>query len=95
VGTRVREGLGAAYIKMEEARDTLETIGPERKASDRPLMTNLFSRRDFVRSGALVTATFAASNVFAPAEERPSVDEAPPIRLGLASNTFATSVVRR
>jgi len=51
-------------------------------------MTNLFSRRDFVRSGALVTAAFAASNVFAPAEERPSVDQASPIRLGLASYTF-------
>jgi sugar phosphate isomerase/epimerase len=51
-------------------------------------MTNLFSRRDFVRSGALVTAAFAASNVFAPAEERPSVDQGSPIRLGLASYTF-------
>ena len=51
-------------------------------------MTNLFSRRDFVRSGALGTAAFAASNVFAPAKERPSVDQGLPIRLGLASYTF-------
>src|SRR6202171_5163666 len=48
-----------------------------------------FPRRDFVRSGALVAAAFAASSdVFALAQERPSADEASPIRLGLASYTF-------
>jgi sugar phosphate isomerase/epimerase len=52
-------------------------------------MTNALSRRNFVRSGALVAGAFAASSdVFAPAEERPSPDEASPIRLGLASYTF-------
>jgi sugar phosphate isomerase/epimerase len=60
-----------------------------RKLSDRPLMTNLFSRRDFVRSGVLVTAAFAASkDTFALSEKERSVDEASPIRLGLASYTF-------
>src|ERR1700687_3310357 len=48
-----------------------------------------FSRRDFVRSGALVAAAFAASSdFFALAQERPSADEGLPIRLGLASYTF-------
>lgn len=52
-------------------------------------MTNTFSRRTFVRSGALVAATYAASGeVFALAQQRPLVDEASPIRLGLASYTF-------
>jgi sugar phosphate isomerase/epimerase len=48
-----------------------------------------FSRRDFVRSGALVAAGFtASSDVFALAQGRPSVDETSPIRLGVASYTF-------
>ena len=47
------------------------------------------SRRDFVRSGALAAATFAASsNISALAPERQSADETSPIRLGLASYTF-------
>ena len=47
------------------------------------------SRRDFVRSGALVTAACAAPNgVFLRALEPASSDEASPIRLGLASYTF-------
>jgi len=57
--------------------------------SDEPQIKNTFSRRDFVRSGALVAAGFAASNeVFAVAAERPSPDEASPIHLGIASYTF-------
>jgi sugar phosphate isomerase/epimerase len=49
----------------------------------------MISRRDFVRSGALVGAALAASSeVFALADERPSADEAAPIRLGVASYTF-------
>ncbi len=52
-------------------------------------MKNNFSRRDFVRSGALVAAAFAASNdVFAVAAEQPSADEGLAIRLGVASYTF-------
>src|SRR6266436_79420 len=52
-------------------------------------MKNIYSRRDFVRSGALVGAGFAASSdVFALVQERPSADEASPIRLGIASYTF-------
>ncbi len=48
-----------------------------------------FSRRDFVRSGALVAAAFSApADVLALAHEHPSADEASPIRLGLASYTF-------
>jgi sugar phosphate isomerase/epimerase len=50
---------------------------------------NNVSRRDFVRSSALVAATLAApSGVLALAQERPSADELQPIRLGLASYTF-------
>jgi len=52
-------------------------------------MKNIYSRRDFVRSGAVVATGFAAaSDVFALAQERPSADEALPIRLGIASYTF-------
>ncbi|HEY6270160.1 MAG TPA: sugar phosphate isomerase/epimerase [Candidatus Acidoferrum sp.] len=55
--------------------------------SDQP--KNTFSRRDFVRSGALVTAAIAAaSDVFALASERTSGDDASPIRFGVASYTF-------
>jgi sugar phosphate isomerase/epimerase len=52
-------------------------------------MKNIFSRRNFVRSGALVTAACVIPNdVFSMAQARPSTDEASPIRLGLASYTF-------
>ena len=52
-------------------------------------MKNIYSRRDFVRTGALVGAGFAASSdVFALALEHSSPDEASPIRLGIASYTF-------
>jgi sugar phosphate isomerase/epimerase len=48
-----------------------------------------FSRRDFVRSGAMAAAALAASSdVFALVQGRPSAGEASPIRLGLASYTF-------
>jgi len=51
--------------------------------------TGFFSRRDFVRSGALVAAAAAGSNdVSALVLERPLSDEASPVRLGLASYTF-------
>ena len=52
------------------------------------VMKNTLSRRNFVRSGGLVAAFAASSDVFALAQERPSADEASPIRLGLASYTF-------
>ena len=52
-------------------------------------MKNSFSRRGFIRSGALAAAAFAASSdVFALAGERPAALEASPVRLGLASYTF-------
>jgi sugar phosphate isomerase/epimerase len=55
----------------------------------RALMKNIVSRRDFVRSGALVAAAFAvSSDVLALAQERLPAEEASPIRLGLASYTF-------
>jgi sugar phosphate isomerase/epimerase len=48
-----------------------------------------FSRRDFIRSSALVAAACAApSSAFSLAQPPPSTDEASPIRLGLASYTF-------
>ncbi len=50
---------------------------------------NPFSRRDFIRTGALVAAACAAPrDVFSLAHETPSTSEASPIRLGLASYTF-------
>jgi sugar phosphate isomerase/epimerase len=52
-------------------------------------MKNTFSRREFVRSGALAAGVLAASGeVFALAQERPSMNEASGIRLGMASYTF-------
>jgi sugar phosphate isomerase/epimerase len=52
-------------------------------------MKNTFSRRNFVRSGAIVSAAFTTSgDIFALAQDRPSAVEASPIRLGLASYTF-------
>jgi sugar phosphate isomerase/epimerase len=48
-----------------------------------------FSRRDFIRSGALIAAAFAAPTSFSSSyQEQPSSDHASPIRLGLASYTF-------
>src|SRR6266481_6254380 len=50
---------------------------------------SIFSRRDFVRSGALAAGALAASNdVFAAAAGRPPADEGSAIRLGVASYTF-------
>jgi sugar phosphate isomerase/epimerase len=50
---------------------------------------NIFSRRNFVCSGALVAAAFAASEeVFAVSAERAVADEESAVRLGLASYTF-------
>src|ERR1700691_6388411 len=58
-------------------------------SKDLQTLKSTFSRRDFVRSGALVAAAFAASsNRFAPAQQRPSSEAASPIRLGLARYTF-------
>jgi Xylose isomerase-like TIM barrel len=52
-------------------------------------MKRVFSRRNFLRTGAAGAAAVAASgSAFAPAEERPPADHASPIRLGLASYTF-------
>lgn len=46
------------------------------------------SRRDFVRSSALVVAALAAKDIFAAAGVRPSPDEESQVRLGVASYTF-------
>jgi sugar phosphate isomerase/epimerase len=57
--------------------------------NDLPIRKNAFSRRDFIRSGALIAAVCGASKkISALAQTRPSSDETPPIRLGLASYTF-------
>jgi sugar phosphate isomerase/epimerase len=54
-----------------------------------PVVKNTLSRRNFVRSGALVTAAFAAaSDVLALTLGGPSTEDASPIRLGVASYTF-------
>src|ERR1700723_2095701 len=58
-------------------------------SNDLPIRNNAFSRRDFIRSGALIAAACGASQkVSALAQAPPSSDETPPIRLGLASYTF-------
>ena len=62
-----------------------------RRMSDEltPPTNKSVSRRDFVRSGALVAAAFAApKNVFAADRAHSPSDPASPIRLGLASYTF-------
>jgi sugar phosphate isomerase/epimerase len=52
-------------------------------------MKNTFSRRNFVRSGALVTAAFTSeSGFFASTPGHPSPDESAAFRLGLATYTF-------
>jgi len=58
-------------------------------AGDKTPMKNAFSRRDFVRSGALVAGALAVSrDVFATAAGRTPADEGSAIRLGVASYTF-------
>jgi sugar phosphate isomerase/epimerase len=50
---------------------------------------NTVSRRDFVRSSALLAAAFAApTEAWASTQALPPADQASPIRLGLASYTF-------
>src|ERR1700722_7540307 len=50
---------------------------------------NAVSRRDFIRSGALVASAFAVpTGLSAPLHARPSAETASPIQLGLASYTF-------
>ena len=56
--------------------------------SDESQMKDTSSRRDFVRSSALVVAAFASKGIFAAAGRRPSPDEESPVRLGVASYTF-------
>jgi Xylose isomerase-like TIM barrel len=52
-------------------------------------MKNTFSRRNFLRSGALAASVFTGTrDPFVLAEERPTDSEPSPIRLGLASYTF-------
>src|SRR5207247_11372363 len=60
----------------------------QRERRDEMQMEGIFSRRDFVRSGALVAATLAASkNIFAAAAGR-RADEGSAIQLGVASYTL-------
>ena len=52
-------------------------------------MKSTFTRRDLLRSGALATAALAApSGLTSLAQAQPSADQAPRLRLGLASYTF-------
>jgi len=70
-------------------RDGLRTSKQQWPLGAEMPMKNIFSRRNFVCSGALVAAGFAASKeVFALASERVRADEGPGIHLGLASYTF-------
>src|SRR6266478_4517109 len=57
-------------------------------ADDELRIKNIFSRRDFVRSGALVAAALAASKDAFAAAGRTAGDEGSAIRLGVASYTF-------
>src|SRR6266568_4401045 len=64
----------------------------QRQPDDELQTKSIFSRRDFVRSGALVAAALAASkDVFAAAAGRPAADEGSAIRLGVASYTILKS----
>jgi sugar phosphate isomerase/epimerase len=57
--------------------------------NDLPITKNAFSRRDFIRSGALIAAACGASKmILALGQTPPSSDETPAIRWGLASYTF-------
>ncbi len=59
------------------------------RPDDKTQLKNILSRRDFVRSGAIVAAALAASrNVFGVAAGQPSAGEGSAIRLGVASYTF-------
>jgi len=51
-------------------------------------MKNTLSRRNFVRSNALVASALASKDAFARIQEHSSPSEASPVRLGLASYTF-------
>src|ERR1700722_20333964 len=52
-------------------------------------MKSTFTRRDLLRSGALATAALAAPSVLMSlAQAQTSADQAPRLRLGLASYTF-------
>ena len=58
-------------------------------SDDEVQMKNNLSRRDFVRSGAVVAAALAASKeVFASTAGQPPANEGAAIRLGVASYTF-------
>jgi sugar phosphate isomerase/epimerase len=57
--------------------------------SDDPQIYNAVSRRDFVRSTAIVAAGVATSaDLFARTRQSAPANEPPPVRLGLASYTF-------
>jgi len=59
------------------------------KTYDQTQIKNVLSRRDFVRSGALVAAALAASKeTCVTAAGRPPADEGLAIRVGMASYTF-------
>jgi sugar phosphate isomerase/epimerase len=60
----------------------------QRSPGDDTETKNIFSRRDFVRSGALVAAAAASKDVFAAVSGRLPADEGSAIRLGVASYTF-------
>jgi sugar phosphate isomerase/epimerase len=58
-------------------------------SKDSRYATNTFSRRDFVRSSALVAAACATpGDLFSLAKKPSATNEASPIKLGLASYTF-------
>jgi len=57
--------------------------------SDHPQIYNAVSRRDFVRSTAIIAAGVASSaDLFALTRQSAPANEPPPVRLGLASYTF-------
>jgi sugar phosphate isomerase/epimerase len=51
-------------------------------------MKNTFSRRNFVRSSAVAASAFVSKDAYTLIQNRPSLGEASPIRLGVASYTF-------
>ena len=67
----------------------------ESDLSVRGTMETAFSRRNFVRSGALAAAACAASTRFTGTAQARRREQRSPVRLGLASYTFRNFTAHR
>jgi sugar phosphate isomerase/epimerase len=84
--------MGAASIgrsATETINESIDTKQLLRTREQRPAMKNVFSRRNFVQSGALIAAASVTSpTVPLLAQPSPATGKPSPIHLGLASYTF-------